>query len=147
LTKKPKAIQWRKEIIFNKWCCLTECLHVEEYKKIHIYHLYKTEVKVYLSPKHKTGCTKSNRRESGGIALDVSVQETTAAQALRPRITPWDLMAHLFLQKPMVTHNCLLTLIPDGLRHSSGFLRHCMHVMHRHTCRQNTYTHKIKINT
>ena len=46
------------------------------------------------------------------------------------------------------THNCdsqpSVTPVPGDLTPSSGILVYCMHMMHRHTCRQNTHIHKIK---
>lgn len=44
----------------------------------------------------------------------------------------------------MVACNPSETPVPGNpMPSSSGLPRHCMHMAHRHTCRQNTYTHKI----
>lgn len=37
--------------------------------------------------------------------------------------------------------------VPWDPMSSSSLNGHCMHMVHRHTCRQNTYTHKIKMKT
>jgi hypothetical protein len=39
-----------------------------------------------------------------------------------------------------------VTLVPGDLILSFGLCRHCMHVVLTHTCRENTYAHKIKTN-
>jgi hypothetical protein len=44
----------------------------------------------------------------------------------------------------MGTHICLLTPVPKGLVLSSGFCEHCTHVVHIHTCKQNTHMHNNK---
>lgn len=44
----------------------------------------------------------------------------------------------------LLTNICNST--PRGSGTFSGLLGHCLHVIHRHTCRQNTDTHEIKIN-
>jgi hypothetical protein len=46
----------------------------------------------------------------------------------------------------MAAHRHMLTLVPGDPTPSSGFNRHCMHVVHILKCRQNTHKHKIKVN-
>jgi hypothetical protein len=38
-----------------------------------------------------------------------------------------------------------ITKTPGDLRHSSGLCENYTHMLHRHTCKQNTHTHKINI--
>jgi hypothetical protein len=37
--KGAKTTQWKKDSIFNKWCCTTGGYHVEEFELIHSYLL------------------------------------------------------------------------------------------------------------
>jgi hypothetical protein len=43
----------------------------------------------------------------------------------------------------MEAHNRLLTPVSGDLASSSDLCGHCMHMVHKHTCRQNGYTQKI----
>lgn len=63
------------------------------------------------------------------------------AQKLRASRLPFGRTQVSFLAP---THN-YLTPIPEDSTPSSGLLRHCMHVMCKHTCRGNTPTHKIEV--
>jgi hypothetical protein len=41
---------------------------------------------------------------------------------------------------------CMASLVPEDLRPSSGLLELCTHMVHRHTCKQSTHSHIIKVN-
>jgi hypothetical protein len=40
----------------------------------------------------------------------------------------------------------MASLVPEDLRPSSGLLELCTHMVHRHTCKQSTHSHIIKVN-
>lgn len=44
-----------------------------------------------------------------------------------------------------VAHNHV-TPVPEDPMTSSGLCKHCLHTVHKYTCRKNTQIHKVKIN-
>lgn len=66
LDKGAKTTQWEKESISTNGVGLTGFLHIKACKQTCIYH-NRTQVQVDQRPQHKTGHTKSNRRESGEL--------------------------------------------------------------------------------
>jgi hypothetical protein len=63
-------------------------------------------------------------------------QELSALTAL-----PGDLS--VIPRSDMVAHNCL-TVPEDPTEDHSSIFRHCTHLVHRYTCKQNTHTCIIK---
>ena len=65
MTKKQKFYHRKVTAPWTNDTGLTACLHVEEFKWIHIYYPEQKSSSSGSKPQHKTGYTKSNGTESG----------------------------------------------------------------------------------